>query len=570
MLFLSNVALALALVVNPWLLARNLNRKADSLTTLALAGGCLVSLGLAAPILLHLIHLPVAPGPLSLLHALVFALLLALSMLRHIPPCPDPIAGQSPFPTGTLGKMSLLFALLVLPFTPIAGIDTYKWQDLAGAVRVAKSIPWLIHPASLLGFTPRSYPSAQPLLLATISILSGATVDWSFYILSVSCGIIGLVSTAALARRLFRNPSTALWMTFLYVFSPVFLRYSFWATGRGLFMALLPLFALSLLHGLRVGTLPAALGCALLLGMSHKAAMAAVPLVPIAFLAGALVFPAEPSHSSPPQGFSRLVRIGLPCVFIMGALAAGYTVAQHSAWTMATRLTTRLAFLMPLYLFGSLFLFLPRNGAPPSRAMAMMALLALPAVCTDLMYGSLIASLFITYPAAIGIEQLLSHSSPNTRPRLLAPTVAAMLIPAIMIIVHQSADSPSRDVVRVAGFLNRHDPLGPYRIEAPGITRTRIQAYLDGCPRFNVFAPDQTGLKPMPLPQLTGPLHKDVRILTDYLRHWIVLPDASTDWYGTDPKVYFVTVDGAGQVPAGARLLFTSGNVSLYDAPTKP
>ncbi len=567
---LSNLALALGLIVNPWLLARNLCRNADTVLTLAIAGVCLVSTGVAAPVLLHLVHIPISAGPLTVFHVVVFTIVLILSLLRDIRLRPTTENGSISSAFSPMGFMAAGFALLVIPFTPIAGIDTYKWQDLAGAVKVERSVPWLIHPVSLLGFTPRSYPSAQPLLLASISILSGASVDWSSYLLSLVSGAIGLTSATALARHVFTKPSTSLWMAFLYVFSPVFLRYNFWATGRGLFMALLPLFALGLLHKMRGKTLLAAAWCAILLCLSHKAGMVAVAAIPIAFLAGVLFFPPAPSATHPPKGLALIWRMGLPCLFALASLGAGFMLAQYSPLNMAVRLATRLAFLFPFSLIGLPFVFLPVHGTPAGRAMTMMALFALPAVCTDFMYGSLIAVLFVAYPAAIGLDELITRIPPHSHRCAYAAIVAAVMIPAVTIIVHQSADSPSRDVVRAARFLNQLDPLGPYRIEAPGRTRTRMQAYLDGCPRFNVFQSRQPALKPMPFPLLTGPVHKDVRDITNYLRQWIVLPDTSTDWYGSNPKVYFITVAGEGKVPPGARLLFTSGNVSVYDGPSEP
>jgi hypothetical protein len=43
------------------------------------------------------------------------------------------------------------------------------------------------------------------------------------------------------------------------------------------------------------------------------------------------------------------------------------------------------------------------------------------------------------------------------------------------------------------------------------------------------------------------------------------LRGAHTDWYGDGTKVYFVTIDGQGTVPAHATRLFTTGNVSVFE-----
>lgn len=575
MLLLSNLALGIAILANPWLLARNLGPRANVMTTLALAGPAFVSLGMAAPIALHIAGIPIAPLPLSVLHGAVFLTLAAITRLRSInwrsPQSPS--LGQSPFASATYhpfvtpGRMALLFSVLVIPFTPLAGIDTFKWQDLAGVIQVEKAISWMVHPASLFGFTPRSYSSAQPILLASIGIMSGAGVDWSFYIFSVVCGMIGLFSTIALGRHLLANASLALWMGFLYVFSPVFLRYNFWATGRGLFMALLPVFVLGLVNINRSGGIAGAVWCAILLALAHKSGLPAGVLIPAACLAGIAVLPAFPGKRplTPPVWIQVLTG-----ALMLAAVAIGFALAGHSPLTSAIRIITRPAILFPLALIGLVGVPFQTHNRPAIRAMTMAAIISLPLVFFEEMYGSLIAVLFIAFMATLGLESLAALFPPRHRAALLHSIIAIVLLQSLIIIIHQSADSPSRDVVRAAGFLNRHDPLGPYRVVAPGLTRQRIQAYLDGCPRFNMTASTQSTAAVRPLPPFTGNIREDAARLTSYLRVFLTVPDVSTDWYGNTKKVYYVTEDGRGMLPPGARRLFTSGNISVYDNPAEP
>lgn len=576
MLLLSNLALLLALLANPWLLARNLYRRADALTTWAIAGVCAVSLGILGPISLHLARIPIVPASLILFHAAIFLLLAGLSAIRSIRPrLPAVATGNGPLspsealhPLLSPAGMALLFCILVIPFTPMAGRDTYKYQDLAGVVQVDKSITWLIHPLSLFGFTPRSYASAQPLLLSSISILSGAGVGGSFYILSVLCGLVGLTGVTLLARHLFPDKPTAAWMAFFYVFSLVFLRYNFWAIGRGLFLDILPLFVFGLLNIHRFRAILGTAWCALLLCLSHKTGLIAVLLLPAAFLAGVLLLP--PCRSTATQTrLPPIWRMLLSCLLFFAALVAGYISAGSSLTHGLVRGVPRLSVLFPLAFIGTCFVLAPPYGRPAARAMTLAALAFLPMVFTDDMYGALIAVLFFAFLAAVGMERLAFLLPYHAHAPLRNTAFAAVLLPAVTIIVYQSADSPSWDVVRAARFLNRHDPLGPYRIEAPGDTRPRMQAYLDGCPRFNVtdsFKPPTL----RPPPPLAGSLGAKTRAITSYLRSCLTLPEASTDWYGNSKKVYYVTEGNQGRIPKGSRRLFTSGNVSVYEPPAEP
>jgi hypothetical protein len=555
MLFIISLTLPIALLIGPWLLSRNLLLRADFTTTLAAAGPCLIALSTGIMAFLHCTHTPIKPASLAIAHITTALALFLITRWRAIP-----FASPSHYPPAFFTSMFLLFAILVIPFTHIAGIDTYKWQDLASAVQVEGSIPWLIHPSSLFGFTPRSYPSAQPLLLATISTISGFGVDWSFYILSILCGLMAIASSFALGRHLFPASTTpALWLTFLYVLSPVFLRYNYWATGRGLFMALLPVFILALMKARRWLGIFAILSTATLLALSHKTGLAAIIVIPLLFLLSSVIYKIPFIKNR-----HRAQVILFSCLLLL-TLATGFLLADHSLTQFLLRITTRLAFLAPLSLAG--ILLAPQNDNNPAATFTVKftALATLPLVFTSDMYGSMIASLFISGLAAIGISATYPLPPLGKHPLLPRTTVALTLLVALVIIIHQTADSPSRDVVRAARFLEKHDPLGPYRLEAPGLTRTRMQAYLSGCPRFTATASPHATLqiqKPLPL---TGNLHVDSRTLTHYLRKCLQLSDASTDWYGSGNKVYYVTIDGKGVRPPDAKHLFTSGTVTIYE-----
>jgi hypothetical protein len=131
-------------------------------------------------------------------------------------------------------------------------------------------------------------------------------------------------------------------------------------------------------------------------------------------------------------------------------------------------------------------------------------------------------------------------------------------------VAHQASDSPSESVYQAAQFLERHDPSGPFRIEAPGRARTQIQAYVSGCPRFNVHTTDSSRLVAHWPPPRSGNWHHDVGQWVHYLRGSLDLTGSSTDWYGDTDRVYHVTIAGEGTAPNDQPLIYQSGNVAVF------
>jgi len=86
------------------------------------------------------------------------------------------------------------------------------------------------------------------------------------------------------------NSRVALWTAFFYGFSPVFVRYNHWATGRGLFLALFPLFILSIIRLPGLKAWGGLLLTGLLMTLSHKAGCVAVPALLLSL----------PDHLPPP------------------------------------------------------------------------------------------------------------------------------------------------------------------------------------------------------------------------------------------------------------------------------
>lgn len=553
MMILHIISLFLAIGITPWLVSQLLVQRHSWGALLAGWGPVMISINIAIPILLHLLAFPITPNSLALAHSILagFIILLALLFKR---PAPLPVSGI--MTNRFLMAGAILFALLVLPLTHIAGIDTYKWQDLAGNITVEQRLSWLVHPLSLLGFTPRSYSSAQPLILASIQMLGHTGVDWGFYILSLAFGLTGLSGAWMLGRYLFKSETSATWLALLYLFSPVFMRYNYWATGRGLLLDLLPVYLLILLKLGSVFTdkstrqwscltwlIPAWLLLSSLLMMSHKAGVIGACLIPILFL------------SSP----ALMILRGRWALLIAGllALAAGLLLTNSQPITLATRLITRFGWLLPLAILA---IFTKPNQilTPPFRTLLTAGLLLLALSCTPDMYGALLALPFITCLATVGLEKI------NGTLRSYA-LLGLLLIPALAIVLNQMRDSPAESVYQAAQFIENHDPRGPFRIEAPGAARRQIQAYVSGCPRFAVNSGSQPQLEFNAMPSWTGKLSLDARHWIDYLRNMLGLRGATTDWYGSGTKIYYITIDGQGTIPPNPTRLFSNGNVTVFE-----
>jgi hypothetical protein len=571
------LGLAPALIITPWLLARQAC-KTDSLSEAIGAWGLLaIGLNSGVPIALHLLGQPITGATLTGAHALLALPVLLLTLLRprRFIPAPDP--SHRP-----LYLLAAVFAVITIPVTPMAGIDTYKWADLASVVAVEHRIAWWIHPLSPFGFTPRSYSSAQPLILASFQLLAPVGMGGGFYLVSLVFGATGLFGAWRLARAVFARPDAAVVFAGLYTLAPVFMRYHYWPTGRGLVMALLPFFILSLLRLNRLAGVAGCAGTALLLGLAHKAGLVAVAVLPAGFAGAALAG----LCLRPLTGSGRLGRLAVGLGCLAPSVAVGLLLAG-GAPELAYRLVTRFGLLLPLGLLA----LVPGTGLGPATPglpafiLGAGALAAIPLAAPSDMYGALLALPFAAFAATAGWDTLISWLPPRRRrpgeerfpttrgprnrpgPRELAGRVLFILalVQAVIIVVNQAQDSPSWSLVRAARFLNLHDPLGPYRIEAPGRARARLQGYLTGCPRFTVTG-GAAAPTLLPPPSGVGPVAARIRHWTGYLRGAFVVPDAGTDWYGPGGKVYYVTVEGQGVCPADARLLYQDGGIAVFEA----
>ncbi|MDA1044338.1 MAG: hypothetical protein O3C57_03840 [Verrucomicrobia bacterium] len=539
-----------ATLLTPWCVARRIAPQSGLTASIVTAGVCGIALNTFVPIVLHLLKWPIIPASLCAAHVTIAAaaLLISFPPARLLPPSPDS-AEKS-----LLGFWGL-FILLVIPFTPLAGIDTYKWQGLATNVEVEQCVPWFVHPLSLLGFTPRAYPSAQPLLLATVQMGPLAGVSAGYFWVSVLSGSLGLWATFMLGRRLLPNSRSALLMALLYVFSPVFMRYNHWATGRGLFLALFPCVLYALISALRLRNMLALGVTAMLLPLTHKAGLIALGILPLALL----------SRLALPRCNSRFILPLLVIPFLLAAIALSPAhLAPFPLGCMAgfaEKSITRFAWTIPM---AALSMFVCRDWfTSRSRAFVLPMLVTLPLAYPADMYGALLALPFITLATAKGITTL-ADVFPKYADLLTRLAICLSVAGAVTIVIHRNLNATPKRVRAAAAFLEAHDPLGPYRVHAPDRARVQIHAYVSGCPRFVITRPDKVVFTTRRPPGLTGTPGDLSRDWIDFMRNFFEAPEIEMDWYGLAPRQYYVRIDGAGEIPDSAQELYAQNGIEIY------
>jgi len=541
-----------ACFLNPFLIVRIVAPRRSSVSTFLWTAVVSLVVNMVVPLGLHLAGVAIFPLSLAFPHWVLTIVLVPAWLWR----CRGRL-----IPSCRCENATLLLApwiglcLLVMPFTHLAGIDTYKWLDLASNVGVQESIPWLVHPASLLGFTPRSYPSLQPLLLGSVQIIGGLGVDWSYYVVSVVCAGTALLTSFRLGCACLDQPRQAGLFAFLYAFSPVFVRYTHWATGRGFFLALFPLYLAGAAELPKPRAwLPFFAGI-LLLPLAHKVGLVAVLLVPLALGASLLL----------PRTERRALRVvGLLCAGIVALGVAPTRLAPFPIGNAVGALraaVTRFAWMLPVAAFG--LVVEPWFTVPARRRLWLMGLATLPAAFHHEMYGALLSLPFMVLAATIGLVAMVERL-PRWAPHLHRLAIALTLAGALVIVGHRSATATPRRIRAVARFLDEHDPEGPFRILAPGDARQQIQGYVSGCPRFAIYRTGTPRLRINPPPALDGSPRSWIAPWIAYTRHMFSITGVHCELYGMNPRFYYVVIDGNGARPRTGELLYDENGVRLY------
>ena len=547
---LTRIGFVFAFLVTPWLATRATAPQADRVETLARAALAALLLNIVVPLVLFAGAFPVSPLAIATGHLLIGLPAVLLFRRRKTPLLP-PGSPDDRIPL----LLAALWTLLAMPVTYLAGIDTYKWQDLADMTALEHTIPWLIHPLSLFGLTPGACPAAQPLVLASAQMLSGVYVDGGYAVVSILSALLGVTASACLARRLFNDSRLVNWAVLLYAFSPVFARYNHWATGRGLFLALLPLFVLALLEPRPLRRFGRGVLCGIGLLLCHKAALVAVVLYPLS-MAGA--------HAWPRRLRGRgTIWTGAGLAFLVALFLVRprfFSGATGAVAGLFYTMTVRFGIAAPLALLA----LWPRSSMDTSPWPALFtALLPLGILAVGPMYGAMAALPIVVLFAARGLH--VGQTWPGGLRRIIHTGVTCLaLLSACGIVTLRSLHATPASIRDIARCLQQHDPQGPFRIDAPDPIRTRIQAYVQGSPRFHYGAETHPRFRVRPPPKLIqapGRLFDD---WTAWLRNIFVVSGVDFARYGKSPVVYAIRARGTGLPPPRSQSLYESGDIVLY------
>ncbi len=576
MIFLHIVLLFIALLLTPLLLVRRFSCSRQPAEVLTATGMLAITLMLMAALGLHFSRIPINALTLSVVHGalLVGAVLISIPRGKTWQKAAFNGSPEERHEGVLPAILAAGLVLMVLPYTHFTGIDTYKWQDLATSVRMEQSLPWIIHPLSLFGFTPRAYPPAHPVLLATVQMLGNLGVDTGFGVVSAFITLLGFCSATVLARRFF-SPRLASFTGLLFCLSPVFIRYAHWGTGRGLFLALFPAWIATCLPGAhspgktaRYRKAALTFCLSLLLLLTHKIALVAVPLLLAS--AWAARFIPVPRH--------KTLRVTLLLLFAaLGAAIVSPALFPGTAGIAGGLLKTslsRFAWMIPLALIGMIFSCGndERNAAarPQSKTHDFLFIAALPAVTLAFerqMYGALYALPFVTVFAVDGLDRMTARLTPSLRRYALVGIAILSCAAAGATVIMRSQAATPPELHNAALFLEAHDPEGPFRVHAPGMARTRIQAYVSGCPRFTVAAGTDTRVRWPGAPPRQPTLRATVDTWIVRLRSLLSIENTTTHWYGNPDRHYYFIIHGDGYAPDNATLIYDRGDVSIYSGP---
>jgi len=549
-----------AFILSPILIARVLNPGGRMARIGASCLSC-IFINTAVPAAMHWIGMPISRLWLGLIHISLACLLGLVSLVIKRPAASGSADNDE---IRWMLSAATCLAFVLFPFTRLAGIDTYKWQCLASNVRLAGSIPWLVHPISLLGFTPRAYPSAQPLTLASAQMMGGLGVDTGFYVVSLLTALTGLSGSLLMGRVFMGAERDARRVALFYVFSPVFLRYAHWATGRGFFMAVFP-FVLVGAAGLpraRSFALLAVSSCLLLL--SHKTALVTLPVLATCIPAVLLVRPGWTPRwmaaGCAAAGTAALLLSGP--LFLPGIAGRAIGAAALSA--------SRFGAMLP----PAIFLLLAAGSLPSAhrsiRATLPAAVFFLTLSHDSDMYAALPATAFVSLAAAAGLRSFETFSLTKRFGRHFAVAVFAFAVVCTALVIgRRSLLATTRSEYRAAQVIEKLDPSGPMLIEAPGWARRHIHGYVSGCPRFTVTAGSGT-LQLEPPPGMAASPSATVRQWIAWARDFVSVKDVAVDWYGSPAVTYWVRIRGEGHAPPDATLIHRDNEIEVWRKTREP
>lgn len=138
----------------------------------------------------------------------------------------------------------LLNVIMRIPLTPHEiGHDSFMIHFLANSISENGYAKWWLNPLSIVGLYPFSVSSALPFYLSGASQIMSINMEYTIWIILSILGIFSAFTAYLMAGAINDDKFFKFITAFVYSTTPGVLVYTTWsATGRGLFLVLLPLF----------------------------------------------------------------------------------------------------------------------------------------------------------------------------------------------------------------------------------------------------------------------------------------------------------------------------------------
>lgn len=127
------------------------------------------------------------------------------------------------------------------------GIDSFEVHGMAQSLMEFSYAPWLIKPSSIYALYPFSYAPGMPIILSSLSYLTGLSVEMVILVFSIVVSIIGAMGMFMFSGEVQHRFEVRFFAAFIFSFAPVFMRFTIWTIStRGPFIAMMTVLLWSL------------------------------------------------------------------------------------------------------------------------------------------------------------------------------------------------------------------------------------------------------------------------------------------------------------------------------------
>ena len=135
------------------------------------------------------------------------------------------------------------------------GNDSFQNMGMSRMLLDSGTMSWALHPSSVFGLYPFSYPSGVQTLTAAMAVSTPLSLELCYLLVSAAMVLLGASGMFMMAGEINRNFIFKFSAAFSFVLTPVVFKYSTWtASTRGAFILMLPFFlylCLKAMHSVR-------------------------------------------------------------------------------------------------------------------------------------------------------------------------------------------------------------------------------------------------------------------------------------------------------------------------------